>query len=117
MPVPNTITRTLELPHPQERVWAALTTLDGLTAWFSSHAVGEVIPGHDVLMTWEQYDNGQQVLAVTPQSGTRQPTVLAPVGQLAAHRAVEPLRLQEQHRIGLADRRSQHRVRVVGERR
>ena len=26
MPIPNTITRTLDLPHPQEKVWAALTT-------------------------------------------------------------------------------------------
>jgi uncharacterized protein YndB with AHSA1/START domain len=64
MPIPNTITRTLELPHPQSKVWNALTTLDGLTAWFGSHAEGEVSPGHDVVMRWEQYDNGQQTLAV-----------------------------------------------------
>jgi len=31
MPIPNTITRTLDLAHPQEEVWAALTTLDGIT--------------------------------------------------------------------------------------
>ena len=31
MPIPNTITRTLDLAHPQEKVWAALTTLDGIT--------------------------------------------------------------------------------------
>jgi uncharacterized protein YndB with AHSA1/START domain len=64
MPIPNTITRTLELAHPQEKVWSALTTLDGLTKWFGSHAEGEVAPGRDVVMTWEQYDNGQQVLAI-----------------------------------------------------
>jgi uncharacterized protein YndB with AHSA1/START domain len=64
MPIPNTITRTLELPHPREKVWAALTTLDGLTRWFGSHAEGEIAPGEDVVMRWEQYDNGQQVLAI-----------------------------------------------------
>jgi uncharacterized protein YndB with AHSA1/START domain len=64
MPIPNTITRTLELRHPQEKVWAALTTLDGLTQWFGSSAEGAVVPGEDVVMRWEQYDNGEQVLAV-----------------------------------------------------
>ena len=57
MPIPNTITRTVELAHPQERVWSALTTIDGLTGWFGSHATGEVVPGEDVHMRWEQYDH------------------------------------------------------------
>jgi uncharacterized protein YndB with AHSA1/START domain len=64
MPIPNTITRTLDLAHPQEKVWNALTTLDGLTSWFGSHAEGEVAPGQDVRMRWEQYDNGEQTLAI-----------------------------------------------------
>jgi uncharacterized protein YndB with AHSA1/START domain len=64
MPIPNTITRTLDLAHPQEKVWRALTTIDGLTSWFGSHAEGEVTPGHDVRMRWEQYDNGEQTLAI-----------------------------------------------------
>lgn len=47
MPIPNTITRTLDLAHPQEKVWAALTTLDGLTAqlpdaWLESTYQGNV---------------------------------------------------------------------------
>lgn len=56
MPIPNTITRTLDLRHPQEKVWSALTTLEGLTGWFGSHAEGEITPGHEVHMRWEQYD-------------------------------------------------------------
>ena len=63
MPIPNTITRTLDLPHPQEKVWGALSTLEGLTGWFGSKAEGEVAPGHDVLMRWEQFD-GEQTLAI-----------------------------------------------------
>ena len=64
MTIPNTITRTLELPHPQEKVWAAVATLDGLTSWFGSHADGELAPGHEVRMRWEQYGNAEQVLAI-----------------------------------------------------
>ena len=64
MPIPNAITRTLDLPHPQEKVWAALTTLDGLTGWFGSHAEGDVSPGHDVHMRWEQYDNAEGTLEI-----------------------------------------------------
>ena len=64
MPIPNTITRTLDLAHPQEKVWVALTTLDGITGWFGSHADGEMTPGHDVRMRWEQYDDGKKTLAI-----------------------------------------------------
>jgi uncharacterized protein YndB with AHSA1/START domain len=64
MPIPNAITRTLDLTHPREKVWAALTTIDGLTRWFGSSAEGEVAPGEDVVMRWEQYDNAEQVLAI-----------------------------------------------------
>jgi uncharacterized protein YndB with AHSA1/START domain len=55
VPIPNTITRTLDLNHPQAKVWAALTTLDGITGWFGSHADGEMAPGSEVRMRWEQY--------------------------------------------------------------
>jgi len=64
MPIPNAITRTLELAHPQEKVWAALTTIEGLTGWFGSHAEGELAPGHDVRMRWEQYGEAEQTLAI-----------------------------------------------------
>jgi uncharacterized protein YndB with AHSA1/START domain len=64
MPIPNTITRTVQLGHSQQDVWTALTTLDGLTRWFGSSAEGTVAPGEDVVMHWAQYDDGQQTLAV-----------------------------------------------------
>jgi len=63
MPIPNTITRTLDLAHPPEKVWAAVATLDGITGWFGSHADGEMTPGHDVHMRWEQNDM-KSVLAI-----------------------------------------------------
>lgn len=64
MPIPNAITRTLELAHPPERVWAALATLDGITGWFGSHADGEIAPGRDLHMRWEQYDNAEGTLEI-----------------------------------------------------
>ena len=38
MTFPDTIERTLELAQPPERVWAALTTADGLGTWFGHRA-------------------------------------------------------------------------------
>ena len=64
MPIPNTITRTLELAHPQEVVWAAITTLDGITGWFGPHARGELAPGHDVGMRWSEEGDDDTTLSV-----------------------------------------------------
>jgi len=64
MPIPNTLTRILDLPHPQARVWAALTTLDGITRWFGSHAEGELAPGHDVVMRWAEHGDHTKTLAI-----------------------------------------------------
>ena len=64
MPIPNAIIRTLELAHPQEKVWAALTTLDGISGWFGSHADGEMTPGHDVHMRWEEQEGAEGTLAI-----------------------------------------------------
>lgn len=64
MPIPNTLTRTLDLAHPQEEVWSALTTLDGITGWFGSHAEGEIAPGQDVTLRWEQHGDFTKVIAI-----------------------------------------------------
>jgi uncharacterized protein YndB with AHSA1/START domain len=42
---PDRIERTVELAHPPERVWAALTTAGGLAGWFGEEAVIELRPG------------------------------------------------------------------------
>lgn len=64
MPIPNAITRTLDLAHPQEKVWAAVATIDGITGWFGSSADGEMTPGQDVKMRWEQYENVSATLEI-----------------------------------------------------
>jgi uncharacterized protein YndB with AHSA1/START domain len=53
MPIPNTISRRLELRHPREKVWAALTTVEGLAGWFGNQVEGEIAPGQNVRMRWD----------------------------------------------------------------
>ena len=52
MGFPDRIERTLELPHPPGKVWAALTTAEGLAAWFGDTAVIDLRPGGPGRMTW-----------------------------------------------------------------
>jgi uncharacterized protein YndB with AHSA1/START domain len=52
MAFPDRIERTVELAHPPEKVWAALTTAEGLGAWFGDEAVIDLRPGGAARMTW-----------------------------------------------------------------
>jgi uncharacterized protein YndB with AHSA1/START domain len=49
---PDRIERTVELAHPPQEVWAALTTAEGLGAWFGDEAVIDLRPGGSARMTW-----------------------------------------------------------------
>ena len=53
MPIPNTISRTLELAHPQDKVWRAVTTNAGLSGWFGKAVEGDVVPGSELTMEFE----------------------------------------------------------------
>jgi uncharacterized protein YndB with AHSA1/START domain len=52
MGFPDRIERTVELAHPPERVWAALTTAEGLAAWFGDEAAIDLRPGGIARMRW-----------------------------------------------------------------
>ena len=52
MAFPDRIERTVELAHPPEKVWAALTTAEGLGAWFGDEAVIDLRPGGAASMRW-----------------------------------------------------------------
>jgi len=52
MGFPDRIERTVELPHPPAKVWAALTTADGLAAWFGEEADIDLRPGGAARMKW-----------------------------------------------------------------
>jgi uncharacterized protein YndB with AHSA1/START domain len=52
MAFPDRIERTLELAQPPETVWAALTTPEGLAAWFGNEAGIDLRPGGTAWMKW-----------------------------------------------------------------
>jgi uncharacterized protein YndB with AHSA1/START domain len=52
MGVPDRIERSLELAHPPTRVWAALTTPEGLCAWFGDKATIDLRPGGAAQITF-----------------------------------------------------------------
>ena len=52
MGFPDRIERTLELAHPPARVWAAITTAEGLGTWFGNEATIDLRPGGAARMTW-----------------------------------------------------------------
>ncbi len=54
MGFPDRIERTVELAHPPTRVWAALTTAEGLSAWFGNEATIDLRPGGAARMRWTE---------------------------------------------------------------
>jgi uncharacterized protein YndB with AHSA1/START domain len=52
MAFPDRIERTIQLAHPPDRVWAALTTAEGLGTWFGNDATIDLRPGGAARMTW-----------------------------------------------------------------
>ncbi|MFI6291426.1 SRPBCC domain-containing protein [Nonomuraea sp. NPDC050790] len=54
--VVNTIEREMVLRHPVERVWAALTTAEGLSRWFGSVAEIDLRPGGRAYFRWDDLD-------------------------------------------------------------
>jgi uncharacterized protein YndB with AHSA1/START domain len=53
MAFPDRIERTVEISQPPAKVWAALTTADGLSAWFGQEATIDLRPGGSVSMKWD----------------------------------------------------------------
>jgi uncharacterized protein YndB with AHSA1/START domain len=54
MAFPDRIERTVEVAHPPEKVWAALTTAEGLAAWFGNEADIDLRPGGAAQMKWHE---------------------------------------------------------------
>lgn len=52
MSFPDRIERSVELAHAREKVWAALTTAEGLSAWFGTAATIDPRPGGAGRMTF-----------------------------------------------------------------
>jgi uncharacterized protein YndB with AHSA1/START domain len=56
MAFPDRIERTLHLTHPPERVWAALTTEEGLGTWFGHRAEIDLRVGGQARLEWDSGD-------------------------------------------------------------
>jgi uncharacterized protein YndB with AHSA1/START domain len=52
MGFPDAIVRTVEIAHPPAKVWAAITTAEGLGTWFGNTATIDLRPGGAAEMTW-----------------------------------------------------------------
>jgi uncharacterized protein YndB with AHSA1/START domain len=50
---PDRIERTVEIAHPPATVWAALTTAEGLSAWFGNEARIDLRQGGAASMKWD----------------------------------------------------------------
>lgn len=59
MGFPDRIERTMEIAHSPAKVWAALTTSEGLAAWFGHQASIDLRPGGSARMTWTSGDRAQ----------------------------------------------------------
>ncbi len=53
MAFPDRIERTIDIAHSPERVWAAITTAEGLGSWFGNSAKIDLRPGGAAEMTWD----------------------------------------------------------------
>ncbi|MFJ8913688.1 SRPBCC domain-containing protein [Amycolatopsis sp. NPDC102389] len=54
MGFPDRIERTVEIAHPPAKVWAALTTAEGLGTWFGNQASIDLRPGGQAEMKWDE---------------------------------------------------------------
>ena len=52
MGFPDRIERTVEIAHPPSKVWTALTTAEGLGAWFGNEATIALRPRGAARMRW-----------------------------------------------------------------
>ena len=67
--IPDTIERTTELPHPVERVWAALTDPALFGSWFSDTAEWELREGAPMEIRWTEHGLAPGVIvAVEPMT-------------------------------------------------
>ena len=73
MGFPDRIERTVDLAAPPEKVWAALTTAEGLAAWFGNTATIDLRPGGSAQMKWieEGHTANMRVERVEEPTGVR----------------------------------------------
>ncbi len=56
------IESVLELPHPQQKVWQAITTPEGLNQWFGNRVTMTLEEGSPILFEWDEYGQAGGVI-------------------------------------------------------
>ncbi|NEW25860.1 SRPBCC domain-containing protein [Nocardia cyriacigeorgica] len=59
MGFPDRIERTVELAHPPEKVWTAISTAEGLGTWFGNEASIDLRPGGEAWLRWDEHGSHQ----------------------------------------------------------
>ena|SRR6266545_5374095 len=69
MGFPDRIERTVRVDRPVARVWAAITTAEGLGTWFGDHAEIDLRVGGTAKLTWTSGDAAQlRIEQLEPQT-------------------------------------------------
>jgi uncharacterized protein YndB with AHSA1/START domain len=67
MGFPDRIERTISVAHPPEKVWAAITTAEGLGTWFGQKATVDLRVGGLAQLTWDGgYTNELRIERLDP---------------------------------------------------
>jgi uncharacterized protein YndB with AHSA1/START domain len=67
MGFPDRIERTIRVPQPPEKVWAAITTAEGLGTWFGQKATVDLRVGGLAQLTWDGgYSNELRIERLEP---------------------------------------------------
>ena len=69
MSTTDTIETVLDLPHPQQKVWNAITTPEGLSGWFGNRVTMTLEEGTPIHFEWNEYgDVGGMIETVEAMS-------------------------------------------------
>ena len=58
----DTIETVLELPHPQQKVWNAITTPAGLNNWFGDRVMMTLKEGAAIRFEWDEFGEASGVI-------------------------------------------------------
>ena len=65
MPIPDRIERTIDLVQPPQRVWEALTSAEGLGAWFGHRATVDLRPGGTASVEWDEENGSKATMTIS----------------------------------------------------
>jgi uncharacterized protein YndB with AHSA1/START domain len=67
----DSIERTIHIPASIESVWSALTTAEGMRAWFGDEAEIDLKPGGEARFGWTEYEASSHAIVVNVDPPTR----------------------------------------------